>query len=85
MPGFGLTVADLDGDGDRDLATTGFSRLAVLTGSGAGAFTVTSTLPAGSQAIGLASADIVGSGQTDLVELDETNPEQVVVHENLSG
>ncbi len=85
VPGFGLTVADLDGDGDRDLATTGFSRLAVLTGSGAGAFTVTSTLPAGSQAIGLASADIVGSGQTDLVELDETNPEQVVVHENLSG
>lgn len=84
-PGFGLAVADLNGDGTLDAAADGPSELAVLTNMGDGSLTRTSTLPAGNNAVDVAAGDLAGGPLPDLVEMDATNPQQIVVRTNLSG
>jgi hypothetical protein len=64
----GLTAADLDGDGDIDLAVSQRSNdsVSVLLNNGHGAFAAPATYAAGDVPTGIASADFDGDGDVDL-------------------
>ncbi|MBX3171239.1 MAG: VCBS repeat-containing protein [Candidatus Eremiobacteraeota bacterium] len=68
-----LQVADFDGDGKLDLATTNGTSIRILKGNGDGTFESTATATnwsAGSGVAGLSAVDIRGDGKFDLVFLD---------------
>src|SRR5712671_1859459 len=69
----GISVADLDGDGDLDAAVSiGFGdQIAILAGDGRGGFTQVNALPAGPDAAYAAIADLNGDGVLDVVGADE--------------
>ena len=81
-PGSDLTAADLNADKKVDIATIGPGQLSVFTSSGSGAFALATAFAAGQNAFGIASGDLTGSARTDLVELEDTNPQQITVYEN---
>ena len=65
----GMSAADLDGDGDADLAVAngyGAGTVSVLLGNGDGTFQSAVSYPAGTGAFFIASADLNGDGDTDL-------------------
>ncbi|MCA9291577.1 MAG: VCBS repeat-containing protein, partial [Phycisphaerales bacterium] len=69
--GFGITFADLDGDGDQDVVLAGAAdgRVGVYENDGTGHFTshsLTSGIPLLPQASGVSAADYDGDGDTDL-------------------
>jgi LPXTG-motif cell wall-anchored protein len=68
---YALVVADLNGDGNVDIATVDFGPpgVSVLLGNGAGAFSAAGNSPfaAGTDLEGLAAADVNGDGKADLV------------------
>ena len=61
-----LVVADLDGDGNPDLAETNGSQLGILSGNGDGTFGTLSTLSAGTFPDAIAAGDFNGDGSQDL-------------------
>jgi FG-GAP-like repeat len=70
----GLAVADLDADGDLDVATAGFgccfndvSVAAILDNDGAGGFHDARNVPAGQSPGDIATGDLDGDGRQDLV------------------
>lgn len=67
-----LTIADLDGDGNQDIAVAGFAfsnNIVVMLGSGSGAFTAAKggAFTGGQSPTALAAADMNGDGIEDLV------------------
>src|SRR5439155_1608676 len=78
--GFGpqsLMAADLNSDGQPDLAITNFNddSVSVLLGNGDGAFRAPQAFPAGDGPISLAAGDVNGDGRPDLVVAD-FNPDR---------
>lgn len=73
-----LVLADLDGDGDRDLALTNFwspsGTMSVLFNNGGGTFGPETVYPVGREVNGLAAVDLDGDGDRDLAvaRLDRT-------------
>lgn len=70
-----LTVADLDGDGDPDIASANWysDDLTLLSNNGDGTFTVADTVPVGNTAACVAAADLDGDGDVDLVSADHSS------------
>jgi hypothetical protein len=66
-----VALADLDGNGDLDLASATRNVLkgtlvSILLGTGGGAFAATSKYPAGDQSLAIATADLTGDGVLDV-------------------
>lgn len=68
-----VTAADMDSDGDLDLAIAqeGADRLSVFVNDGAGAFTLAASIPLGRAPRSVVVADIDGNGLPDLVSGNE--------------
>ncbi|MEJ7726297.1 MAG: VCBS repeat-containing protein [Actinomycetes bacterium] len=86
-PAGDLTVADVDGDRRPDVTTIGGQpgagqRIAFFARTADGALVPNGGMGAGQSAFGIAAADLTGNRGVDLVEVDETNPQQLVVYEN---
>jgi hypothetical protein len=62
-----ITVADLDDDGDLDVATTLFGSLFVGLGNGAGEFSFGTPLPFVGGPSDIATGDVDGDGKVDIV------------------
>jgi hypothetical protein len=78
--GFGpesLTVGDFNGDGKQDLATCNANaasqNVSVLLGDGAGAFSVATNFPVGSQPRSVGIGDFNGDGRQDLAVANENS------------
>jgi hypothetical protein len=73
----GMVAADLDGDGDVDLASTtdnnGIGLLVVLRNAGTGTFTAENVLTNGSNPGAIAAGDFDGDGDQDLATADENS------------
>jgi hypothetical protein len=71
-----ICAADLDGDGDLDLATEGrySDSVSVLLNNGDGVFAPRSAYPAGIEPRSVLSADLDGDGDMDLVTTDRSYP-----------
>ena len=86
-PAGDLTVAAVDGDRRPDVTTIGSQpgagqRIAFFARTADGALVPNGGMGAGQSAFGIAAADLTGNRGVDLVEVDETNPQQLVVYEN---
>ncbi len=84
----GVTVADLDGDGDNDMAVTnnGTNTISVFKNNGAASFTTTGvTYTVGSAPFGIASADIDGDGDKDLIVANQSSTSISVLKNNGDG
>lgn len=77
-----LQAADLDGDGDLDLATANSGQLLTLENEGDGVFGPSLGLPTGGRIRFLTTADANGDGRIDLVGTD-SSADTAVVFENL--
>jgi len=68
-----IAAADLNGDGNTDLAVNvgGFDTAAILLGNGQGDFTLAAHIGTDTLPRGLAVGDINGDGRTDLVSIAE--------------
>jgi hypothetical protein len=79
-----VTAADLDGDGDVDLATANFGKgtVSVLRNNNNGTFSVTGPYPVGSLPIYINHCDFNGDGHIDLVTANQgsnANPDSVTL------
>jgi hypothetical protein len=81
-PGSDLTVGDVNGDKRPDVSTIGSSTIALFTRTASGGLVANGTIAAGTSAFGITSGDLTGNNRIDLIEVDTTNPQQVVVYEN---
>src|SRR5690606_39300526 len=63
-----LAIADLDGDGNADLASANneSATVSVLLGDGAGGFAAALGFPTGASPVALALADVDGDGNADI-------------------
>jgi hypothetical protein len=81
-----LTAADLDGDGDRDLAVTNqvSNDVTILRNNGSGNFVqpASSPEPAGSTPASIVAADLDGDGDRDLAVADHTPTNNVTILKN---
>jgi cysteine-rich repeat protein len=68
--GYSLVVADLDGDGDNDVAAVTDNSITITHNDGQGFRASVSTLDIGASTIALAAGDFNGDGWTDLVGSD---------------
>ncbi len=70
-----LTVADLDGDGDPDIASANWysDDLTLLSNNGDGTFAMAGTVPVGNTAACVAAADLDGDGDMDLASADHSS------------
>lgn len=68
----GVVAADLDGDGDLDIATAGSQAdtVSVLRNTGEGRFAPAVAYPTGGQPLSIAAGDVDGDGDFDLVTTD---------------
>lgn len=66
---FGVTLGDLDGDGDSDIVTANFygDNISVLLGNGDGTFGAMTTFGAGAEPVRVELADINADGELDAV------------------
>ena len=80
-PGSDLTVADVNGDKRPDVSTIG-GEIALFSRTASGGLVANGTIPAGTGGFGITAGDVTGNNRIDLVEVDESNPQQVVVYEN---
>ena len=79
-------VADLNGDGVKDLVTADFSTAAdVLLGNGNGTFQASHTYTTGSAAYAAVVADFNGDGKSDLVTLNDSASTASVLLGNGNG
>lgn len=71
-PGGDMSLQDLDGDGDADIAVTSFAtnEVFVLINDGEGGFTPRVRVPAGVKPNGIAAADLNDDGAIDLAVAD---------------
>jgi len=68
LGGSSLTLADVDGDGDRDVLVGHNAGISVLTNDGAGSFAVPTTLTyLGDASLGIRTGDVDGDGKLDVV------------------
>jgi hypothetical protein len=81
----GIVAADLDGDGDDDVAVAGDSGLDVWTNAGGGAFGQPVVLDAGLFATSLVAADVDTDGDLDLIAGHRGMQAQVTVALGLGG
>jgi hypothetical protein len=81
-----LTAADLDGDGDQDLAVTNqvSDDVTILRNNGSGNFgePASSPVPAGTFPQGIAAADLNGDGDFDLAVANQGAPSNVTILRN---
>ncbi len=82
----GIVIADLNGDGNQDIAVTNFTAntVTILLGSGSGAFSPTTTVPltANSGPRGIAVGDVNGDGFPDLIVANNTGENVVTLFNN---
>ena len=85
----GLVAADLDGDGDQDLAVASFlsNAVTILRNTGGGNFVqpATSPEPAGDGPVSVAAADLDGDGDRDLVAANLTANRVTILRNNGAG
>ncbi len=76
-----LVVADLDGDGNADLAVANFlsNTVTVCAGAGDGTFTAVAELSAGSGPVDIAVANLDGSGWPDLLVANVTSNDVAIL------
>ena len=81
-----LTIADIDRDGDMDIAVAseGTNSVSVLTNNGSGDFTATATLPVGLAPNNVAAGDLNSDGLLDLV-IANTNSNSISLLINNGG
>ena len=83
---FSIVAADLDGDGDRDLATANLesANLTVLRNNGAGNFTEpgSSPEPIGTDSFSVVAADLDGDGDQDLATASRFSSTVTVLRNN---
>jgi hypothetical protein len=81
-----LTAADLDGDGDQDLAVANqqSGNVTILRNNGSGNFgePASSPVPAGTFPQGIAAADLNGDGDFDLAVANQGAPSNVTILRN---
>ncbi len=79
-----IEVADFDGDGHLDIATSNSqsSSISILKGTGTGCFGAPQNFPADPNIFGLAVADLNGDGKADLVAANKTGSNTVSVFIN---
>jgi hypothetical protein len=84
---YALAVADLDGDGDPDVAATsiGTACVAVLTGNGDGTLAAAVTYPAGKRPFSVVATDLDGDDAQDLVVANEEDSTLGVLSGNGDG
>jgi hypothetical protein len=84
-----IVAADLDGDGDYDLAVANFQsdNVTILKNNGGGKFVqpATSPEPAGDGAAGIAAGDFDGDGDNDLAVANWFSKNVTILKNNLSG
>mgnify|MGYP006276137065 CR=1 FL=1 len=84
---FGVTAADLDGDGDTDLAVAnrGSDDVGVLLNNGDGTFAPQQTYAAGSEPLSVKAADLDADGDTDLATANGGGADVSVLLNNGDG
>jgi FG-GAP-like repeat len=78
----GITVGDVDGDGDRDLIVASIDRtgsISVFSNRGAGRFARLGTYSSGRKAFGVAAADVNRDGNVDLLTANDSREEFAVL------
>jgi hypothetical protein len=84
-----IAVADLDGDGDQDLATTNYlsDDVTILKGSGGGNFFGRASSPetAGAIPFSIAAADLDGDGDRDLAVANADSDNVTILRNNGAG
>lgn len=83
---FGIVAADLDGDGDMDLANSNWMRgISVLLNTGGGVFAPPIFYPAGAVLRGLVAADLDADGDQDLAVVAQNSSAVYVLPNNGNG
>jgi hypothetical protein len=84
-----ITAADLDGDGDADLAVAnyGSNDVTILKNNGAGKFKQPASSPvaAGANPISVAAADLDGDGDSDLAVANQFSNDVTILKNNGAG
>lgn len=84
---FGVECINLDGDGDNDLVTNGFTEdaISVLLNNGDGTFAPHVNYAAGDAPMAMALCDVDGDGDDDLVTANMLGKEVAVLRNNANG
>jgi hypothetical protein len=78
----GITLGDVDGDGDRDLITASIDKtgsISVFSNRGAGSFSRLGTYASGRKAFAVAAADVNRDGRVDLLTANNSREEFAVL------
>ena len=84
---WGVAVADFDGDGDIDAATSnyGSNSISILKNDGSGSFTLSSTVTGLSTPVGIRAADFDGDGAIDLAVTNSSSGTVSIFKNNGAG